>query len=98
VDFIEVVFRGGRLGFEQIIRLIDELTAKLKEEQAEDDEKKGRCETEIDKTEDTKKVLQQDISDLETAINDAEESINIFSGSRSSLMQDIERDEKMEKF
>merc|ERR1719453_680285 len=33
------------------------------------------CETEIDKTEDTKKVLQQDISDLETAISDAEESI-----------------------
>merc|ERR1719453_177659 len=33
------------------------------------------CETEIDKTEDTKKVLQQDISDLETSISDAEESI-----------------------
>merc|ERR1719453_2913970 len=33
------------------------------------------CETEIDKTEDTKKVLQQDISDLETAISDASESI-----------------------
>merc|ERR1712070_667167 len=33
------------------------------------------CEAEIDKTEDTKKVLSNDVSDLETAISDAEESI-----------------------
>jgi len=75
VDLIEVALRGGKPGFEKIIKLIDELTAKLKEEQAEDDEKKEWCENEIDKTEDTKKVLQNDISDLETAISDAEESI-----------------------
>jgi len=75
VDLIELALRGGKPGFEKIIKLIDELTAKLKEEQAEDDEKKEWCEAEIDKTEDTKKVLQQDISDLETSISDAEESI-----------------------
>jgi len=75
VDLIEVALRGGKPGFEKIIKLIDELTAKLKEEQAEDDEKKEWCEAEIDKTEDTKKVLSNDISDLETAIDDAEESI-----------------------
>jgi len=75
VDLIEVALRGGKPGFEKIIKLIDELTAKLKEEQAEDDEKKEWCENEIDKTEDTKKVLQNDISDLETSISDAEESI-----------------------
>jgi len=75
VDLIEVALRGGKPGFEKIIKLIDELTAKLKEEQAEDDEKKEWCEAEIDKTEDTKKMLSNDISDLETAIDDAEESI-----------------------
>merc|ERR1719475_36335 len=75
VDLIEVALRGGKVGFEKIIKLIDDLTAKLKEEQAEDDKKKEWCEAEIDKTEDTKKVLQNDISDLETAISDAEESI-----------------------
>jgi len=75
VDLIEVALRGGKPGFEKIIKLIDELTAKLKEEQAEDDEKKEWCEAEIDKTEDTKKVLSNDISDLETSIDDAEESI-----------------------
>jgi predicted nucleic acid-binding Zn-ribbon protein len=75
VDLIEVALRGGKVGFEKIIKLIDELTAKLKEEQAEDDKKKEWCEAEFDKTEDTKKVLLQDKSDLETAISDAEESI-----------------------
>jgi len=75
VDLIEVALRGGKPGFEKIIKLIDELTAKLKDEQAEDDEKKEWCEAEIDKTEDTKKVLSNDISDLETSISDAEESI-----------------------
>jgi len=75
VDLIEVALRGGKPGFEKIIKLIDELTAKLKDEQAEDDKKKEWCENEIDKTEDTKKVLQNDISDLETSISDAEESI-----------------------
>jgi len=75
VDLIEVALRGGKVGFEKIIKLIDELTAKLKEEQAEDDEKKEWCLAEFDKTEDTKKVLQQEKSDLETSIDDAEESI-----------------------
>jgi len=75
VDLIEVALRGGKVGFEKIIKLIDELSAKLKEEQAEDDEKKEWCEAEFDKTEDTKKVLEQDKSDLETAIDDASESI-----------------------
>jgi len=75
VDLIEVALRGGKVGFEKIIKLIDELTAKLKEEQAEDDKKKEWCEAEFDKTEDTKKVLQQEKSDLETSIDDAEESI-----------------------
>jgi len=37
VDLIEVALRSGKLGFEKIIKLIDELTAKLKEEQAEAD-------------------------------------------------------------
>merc|ERR1719164_273662 len=47
VDLIEVALRGGKPGFEKIIKLIDDLTAKLKDEQKEDDEKKEWCEAEI---------------------------------------------------
>ena len=65
----------AKVGFEKIIKLIDELVATLKEEQKEDDAKKDYCEKEIDKTEDTKKVLENKVSNLETAIDDASESI-----------------------
>merc|ERR1719399_2331180 len=75
VDFIELAMKGGKVGFEKIIKLIDELVATLKKEQKEDDAKKEWCEAELDKTEDTKKVLQNKVSDLETAIDDASESI-----------------------
>ena len=51
------------------------IVATLKKEQKEDDAKKEWCEAELDKAEDTKKVLQNMVSDLETAIDDASESI-----------------------
>jgi len=76
VDLLAVALRGGKIGFGKIIKLIDELVVTLKKEQAADAEKKEWCEAEIDKTEDDKKVLQNEISDLETAIDDAKESIN----------------------
>jgi chromosome segregation ATPase len=76
VDFLEIALKGGKVGFEKIIKLIDELVATLKTEQKEDDAKKEYCEGEIDKTEDTKKELENKVSDLETAIDDASESIS----------------------
>merc|ERR1719444_394864 len=76
VDFLEVALRGGKAGFEKIIKLIDELVVQLKKEQKEDDAKKDYCDGEFDKTEDKAKVLANEASDLETAIADAEESIS----------------------
>merc|ERR1719240_2241824 len=75
VDFIELAMKGGKVGFEKIIKLIDELVATLKQEQKEDDAKKEGCEAELDKTEDTKRELENKVSDLQTAIDDASESI-----------------------
>merc|ERR1719515_56311 len=75
VDFLAIALRGGKVGFEKIIQLIDKLTHELKVEQAEDDAKKDYCETELDKAEDNKKIQQQEKADLETSIEDAQESI-----------------------
>jgi len=75
LDLLAVALKGGKAGFEKIIKLIDELVAQLKKEQAGDDEKKEWCEAEIDKTEDNKKVLENSVADLETAIDDAKEAI-----------------------
>jgi len=75
VDFLEIALKGGKVGFEKIIKLIDELVATLQQEQKDDNAKKEWCEAELDKTEDTKKVLQNKVSDLETAIDDATENV-----------------------
>merc|ERR1719482_596878 len=72
VDLLEVALRGGKQGF---IKMIDNLTAELKKQQTDDDDKKEYCESELDKAEDKKKGLANDVSDLETAIDDETEAI-----------------------
>merc|ERR1719502_987491 len=63
------------MGFEKIIKMIDDLVVDLKAEQAIDSDKKKYCLSELDKAEDKKKELELDIGDLEKAIADAEETI-----------------------
>jgi len=75
VDLLEVALRGGKQGFGKIIKMIDNLTVELKKQQTDDDDKKDYCESELDKAEDKKKGLAQDVSDLETAIDDETEAI-----------------------
>merc|ERR1719460_1757889 len=75
LDLVQLALHGGKMGFEKIIKMIDGLVATLKEEQTADDEKKAYCLAEFDKSEDTKKELELDISDLEKAITDMKETI-----------------------
>merc|ERR1712187_1087566 len=67
---------GGKIGFEKIIKMIDDLVVDLKKDQSVDDDKKAYCLAEFDKAEDKKKGLDLDISDLSKAIADAEETIS----------------------
>merc|ERR1719265_246438 len=48
VDLLELALRGGKQGFEKIIKMIDTLTVELKQAQKDDDTKKGYCEDEFD--------------------------------------------------
>merc|ERR1719399_557610 len=75
LDLIEMAMRGGKIGFDKIIKMIDELVVDLKKEQKVDEEKKSYCLSELDKAEDKKKGLDWDISDLEKAIADETETI-----------------------
>merc|ERR1719333_2124449 len=52
--------------------MLDGLMGKLKQEQADDDEKVAYCAAEFDKHEDIKKGLVLDISDLSKAVDDAQ--------------------------
>jgi len=75
LDLIEMAMKGKKMGFEKIIKMIDDLVVDLKAEQGVDDDKKAYCLAEFDKAEDKLKGLNLDISDLEKAIADATESI-----------------------
>merc|ERR1719424_1043691 len=75
LDFIAVALRGKKIGFQKVIAMIDEMAATLKTEQADDDAKKEYCAAQFDESDDKKKALERSISDLKTAIADAEDGI-----------------------
>merc|ERR1719160_140354 len=89
LDLIAVAMHGGKIGFEKIIKMIDNLVVDLKAEQGIDNDKKSYCEAEFDKAEDKKKELELDISDLNKAIDDAKESIATLKSEIEALQDGI---------
>jgi len=75
LGFVELALGGKKMGFEKVIKLIDDMVGVMKKEQIDDDVKKEYCTTQLDTVEDKKKVLEQSVSDLETSIEDAKEGI-----------------------
>merc|ERR1719409_1714271 len=55
LDLIELAMHGGKMGFDKIIKMIDDLVVDLKAEQGVDNDKKKYCLAEFDKAEDKKK-------------------------------------------
>jgi len=74
-DFIALAIQGKKVGFDEVITMIDEMVATLEKEQADDDAKQEYCAAELDTSDDKKKALEKSISDLEKAIADTEEGI-----------------------
>jgi len=75
LDFIALALHGKKIGFGQVIKMIDDLVAELKKEQEDDDKKKEYCDEQFDLSDDKKKVLEKNIADLESAITETEEGI-----------------------
>merc|ERR1719326_876408 len=94
MDLIELAMHGGKMGFEKIIKMIDNLVVELKAEQGMDNDKKSYCEAELDKSEDKHKELNLDISDLEKAIADGEESIATLASEIKALEKGIKELDK----
>merc|ERR1719345_499475 len=89
MDLIEMAMHGGKMGFGKIIKMIDNLVVDLKAEQGVDNDKQAYCLAEFDKAEDKKKGLDLDISDLEKAIADGEESISTLKSEIAALQDGI---------
>merc|ERR1719197_1499257 len=94
LDLIEMAMRGSKIGFEKIIKMIDELVVELKEEQKQDNDKKQYCLTELDAAEDKKKGLEWDIEDLDKAIADEKETIATLESEIEALIDGIKKLDK----
>jgi len=74
LNLISLALKGKKVSFAKVITMIDDMTALLKREQTDDNDKKAYCEKLIDQTEDKVKELELTVSDLAKAIADAKES------------------------
>merc|ERR1719409_988181 len=75
LDFIAMAIQGKKIGFDKVIKMIDEMVATLKTEQLDDDHKKEYCAKQFDLADDKKKGLEHSVADLTTVIEDAKEGI-----------------------
>merc|ERR1719401_1445919 len=89
LQFISLALQGKKIGFEKVIAMIDEMVATLKKEQVDDDSKKEYCSTELDTSDDKKKVLEKTISDTEASIAAAKEGIATLTEEIAALMAGI---------
>jgi len=94
LDFITMCMRGQKIGFEKVIKMIDDMVVALKQEQSDDDKKKEYCNKQFDLSDDKKKALEQKIEDLETSMTEAEDGIATTSSEIKGLQQDVKNLDK----
>merc|ERR1719410_2888025 len=89
LDLIALAISGKKVGFEKVIKMIDEMVANLKKEQIDDENKKEYCEKQFDLSEDKKKELELSVSDSETAIEEMQGSIEKLTEELQALKKGI---------
>jgi len=75
LDLMSLALHGKKIGFDGVIKMIDDMIATLTKEQEDDLAKKEYCEKEFDLADDKKKALEKTIKDLITSITNTEEGI-----------------------
>merc|ERR1719335_1747389 len=89
VSLISMALQSGKVSFEKVIKMIDDMVKLLGEEQIGDDAKKKYCEAELDKTEDELKEVDHQIEDLGKAIDDTTEAIATLTDEIKALEEGI---------
>merc|ERR1719264_1609469 len=95
LEMIALALKGKKIGFEKVIKMIDDMITTLKIEQADDDAKKEYCDTAFDQADDKKKGLERAVSDLEIAIENAKEDITKLGEEIDALKAGIKELDKM---
>eukprot|EP00812_Abedinium_dasypus_P000014 NODE_1001_length_1273_cov_258.847291.p1 GENE.NODE_1001_length_1273_cov_258.847291~~NODE_1001_length_1273_cov_258.847291.p1 ORF type:complete len:343 (-),score=182.93 NODE_1001_length_1273_cov_258.847291:146-1174(-) len=89
LDFIALAIQGKKIGFEAVIKMIDDMVVTLKNEQVADDNKKEQCNADVDKAEDKLKGLKNTLSDTKVFIADAKDGIKTLEGEIAALKASI---------
>jgi len=89
LDFIMLALHGKKVGFEKVIKLIDDMVALMKTEQQDDNDKKEYCEMQFDHADDKKKSLERAEGKLTAGIEDAKETIATLTDEIKSLGEGI---------
>lgn len=75
LNLIALALSGKKIGFEQVVKMIDNLVNNLQREQKDDDDKKSYCAAQFDASEDTEKELELAASNSEAAIDEIDGNI-----------------------
>jgi hypothetical protein len=94
-DLIMLALRGKKIGFEQVIKMIDSMVNELKAEQTEDENKKEYCGTQLDSSDDKRKSLEQDVEDADTVIADTKEKLSTIESEIKSMLASIAELDKL---
>jgi len=89
LEFIMLAIQGKKVGFDKVIKMIDNMVGLLGEEQLDDDHKKEYCEKQFDFADDKKKGLERTISQLESSIGSAKEGIATLTDEIAALTEGI---------
>merc|ERR1719517_252427 len=89
LDFVALAIQGKKIGFEKVVKMIDNMVEVLRREQQDDDDKKEYCGKQLDFADDKKKMLESDISDLERQIAQEEDAIAMLAEEIGSLRDGI---------
>merc|ERR1719323_2513964 len=88
-NLVELALHGKKVGFEKVIKMVDDMKEVLKKEQYDDDHKKEYCATQLDTADDKKKGVSRTLADQESAIERAEEGIATLKSEIASLEDGI---------
>jgi len=89
-----LAIQGKKIGFEKVIKMIDDMVATLKTEQNDDDHKKEYCAKQFDFSEDKKKALEKSVSDYEISIEEAKDGIATLKDEIKDLEKGIKKLDK----
>merc|ERR550514_2527625 len=92
---IQLALLGKKVGFEKIVKMIDDMVVLLGEEQKDDDAQKEWCEKEFDTSEDKQKDLKRAVAGLEAKIAETKDSIATLVDELAALEKGIKELDKM---